>query len=99
MLVGELKEGRTRLNDAARDPAVPAAAHKRFGCCGAEEAPEVVAGLIRSGHALTAGGHQVRMVAFGQPRTPPKGTRRFRLAISCVSFRTISRAIGKSSVT
>ncbi len=65
MLVGEVKEGRTRVNEAMRDPAVLHAALTRFGCCGANEAPEIVGRLIRSGNATTTAGHQIRMVAFG----------------------------------
>lgn len=65
MLVGEVKEGRVRLNEAMRDPAVLRAALTRFGCCGVNEASEIVRALIRSGSATTATGHQIRMVAFG----------------------------------
>jgi hypothetical protein len=65
MLVGEVKEGRVRLNAAARDPAVLRAGLTRFGCCTPEEAPQVVAELGRVGHAKTHSGHEIRLVAFG----------------------------------
>ena len=65
MLVGEVKEGRVRLNAAARDRAVLRAGLTRFGCCTPEEAPQVVAELGRVGHAKTHSGHEIRLVAFG----------------------------------
>ena len=65
MIVGEVKEGRAHFNPAARDPLVLGAALARFGCCPPDHAPEVVRQLLASGHAVTAHGHAVRMVAFG----------------------------------
>lgn len=74
MLVGEVKEGRVRLNEAARDPAVLRAGLTRFGCCSPEEAPRVVAELGRVGHAKTNAGHAIRLVAFGSiPGEEPAG--------------------------
>lgn len=55
MLVGEVKEGRARLNPAARDPAVLRAALVRFGCCTEAEAPRIVSDLARRGEATTPG--------------------------------------------
>src|SRR6516225_2434972 len=65
MIVGEVKEGAARFNDAARDPAVLAVALARFGCCGADHAADVARQLIADGRAETPDGHTVRMVAFG----------------------------------
>lgn len=65
MIVGEVKEGAARFNDAARDPAVLAVALARFGCCGADHAAEIARRLVVQGCADTPEGHTVRMVAFG----------------------------------
>jgi hypothetical protein len=65
MIVGEVKEGSARFNDAARDPAVLAVALARFGCCGADHAMDIARRLITDGRAGTPEGHIVRMVAFG----------------------------------
>jgi len=72
MLVGEVKEGRARLNPAARDPAVLRAALVRFGCCTEAEAPRIVSDLARRGEATTPGGHQVRLVVFGSRGPDPE---------------------------
>lgn len=65
MLIGEVKEGRAELNQAATDPAVLEAALTRFGCCLPEHVPAVVRNLLRDGQARTHCGHVVRLVAFG----------------------------------
>jgi hypothetical protein len=65
MIVGEVKEGKGRLNDAALDPDVLRAALVRFGCCTPDEAPGIVSELKRSGRTQTRGGHQIRIVTFG----------------------------------
>jgi hypothetical protein len=65
MIVGEVKEGAARLNDAARDPAVLAVALARFGCCRAEHADEIAHRLVAQGSVKIPEGHTVRMVAFG----------------------------------
>lgn len=65
MLIGEVKEGRAELNEAAGDPAVLEAALTRFGCCPHCPVSEVVKDLLRDGRAVTHCGHQVRLVAFG----------------------------------
>ncbi len=65
ILIGEVKEGRAELNRAARNPEVLRAVLTRFGCCAREHVPHVVAELVRHGRAVTAGGHGVRLVAFG----------------------------------
>lgn len=65
MLIGEVKEGRAELNDAARDPAVLEAALTRFGCCEHCRVSDVVKSVLRDGRATTHCGHLVRLVAFG----------------------------------
>lgn len=73
MLVGEVKEGRARLNEAARNPAVLRAALVRFGCCTPAEAPGTVAELVRTGRGTTKAGHRIRMVVFGSTRDELSG--------------------------
>ena len=65
MIVGEVKEGAARFNHAMRDPVVLGVALARFGCCSADNATDVAQDLLTRGHAETHGGHQVRMIAFG----------------------------------
>lgn len=66
MIVGEVKQGRTRVNPALRDPLVLAAALARFGCCPPGEAADAtVQRLLRKGVARAHGGHTIRLVAFG----------------------------------
>lgn len=60
MLVGEVKEGRAELNDAANDPSVLRAVLASFGCCSREEADAVAAHLLRSGRVTLPNGHTVR---------------------------------------
>jgi len=65
MIVGEVKEGAARFNDATRDPVVLAVALARFGCCGADRADEIARRLVSERRVDTPEGHTVRMVAFG----------------------------------
>jgi hypothetical protein len=65
MIVGEVKEGRAVLNEAASDPGVLRAALVRFGCCPPDNAASLVESLLREGRADLPVGHQIRMVAFG----------------------------------
>jgi hypothetical protein len=65
MIVGEVKEGRARLNHATRDPMVLMSALARFGCCPPHEAEMAVRRLLREGLATLSNGHCVRLVAFG----------------------------------
>ncbi len=65
MIVGEVKEGAARFNDAAWDPDVLAVALARFGCCGANHAAEIAGALLKQGRTTTPEGHSLRMVAFG----------------------------------
>jgi hypothetical protein len=80
MIVGEVKEGAARFNDAMRDPAVLEVALARFGCCPPEIATGVVRQLLSQGHAIAPGGHSVRMVAFGD--LPDDGRTRAWMTVS-----------------
>jgi hypothetical protein len=64
MLVGEVKEGRARLNEGAANPAVLRHVLTRFGCCPAEDAPGQVDELLRKGHTVLPSGHRLRLVVF-----------------------------------
>jgi hypothetical protein len=75
MIVGEVKEGTARFNDAARDPAVLAVALARFGCCSPDHSPGLARQLIVDGRAETPEGHAVRMVAFGAAPEHPSHPR------------------------
>lgn len=65
MLIGEVKEGQARFNQATRDPEVLNVVLARFGCCFTAEVASVVVELLRNGFARTPCGHSIRMVAFG----------------------------------
>jgi hypothetical protein len=65
MIVGEVKEGLAEFNRAGRRPSVIAAGLARFGCCSSSDASLTADRLVQKGEALTAGGHRVRLVAFG----------------------------------
>ncbi len=65
MIVGEVKEGRTALNPAIRDPSVLGTALVRFGCCGHHDSAEIVRRLGAEARATTPAGHHIRVVAFG----------------------------------
>ena len=71
MIVGEVKEGRARMNPAMRDPDVLTAVLTRFGCCGGAHVEDVVRALLRRGHGTTPSGHRVRLVCFGSTVEPP----------------------------
>jgi hypothetical protein len=64
MLIGEVKEGRAQLNDAASDPAVLRAVLAGFGCCSRRDAPGIAVALIRDGQVLLPTGHRIRMAIF-----------------------------------
>ena len=64
MIIGEVKEGRAVLNEAALDPGVLRAVLVAFGCCPPAEAPGVVEQLIAHGSASLAVGHDIRIVVF-----------------------------------
>lgn len=70
MLIGEVKEGRARLNPAMRDHRVLAVALARFGCCSPNDAERSAEALVRRGHVTTSCGHRARVVAFGTLADP-----------------------------
>jgi hypothetical protein len=65
MIIGEVKEGRAELNNAATRHDVLTAALERFGCCRHSDIDGIVRELLRHGRAHTQHGHGVRLVAFG----------------------------------
>ena len=65
MIVGEVKEGRAKLNRATRDAGVLHAMLARFGCCDTDELSVVVDALMHRGKTSTHEGHQLRVMAFG----------------------------------
>ena len=65
MIIGEIKEGRAILNDAATDPAVLQAVLVRFGCCPPAQSAELAQRIVTTGRAVLPIGHHVRLVAFG----------------------------------
>lgn len=65
MIIGEVKEGRAVLNDAATRPAVLRAALERFGCCPPPCAATAADALLRDGRARMPSGHWARLVVFG----------------------------------
>ena len=79
MLVGEVKEGRAELNQAATDHGVLAAALTRFGCCQRDTVDATVNQLIRSGETRLPHGHRVRLFAFGSLR--PMAARHFQVLL------------------
>ena len=68
MLIGEVKEGRAEMNEAATDPAVLQAALARFGCCPSMDTRRLTETLLRKGETALPSGHRLRMVAFGVSR-------------------------------
>ena len=79
MLIGEVKEGRAELNQAATDHSVLRCALTRFGCCPPGHVPGLVDALVKRGHVTTSGGHRIRMVAFGS--LAPGGTHRYAVIL------------------
>ncbi|MEX0601183.1 MAG: hypothetical protein WD423_06990 [Rhodothermales bacterium] len=64
MLIGEIKEGRPRLNEAATDVLTLQAAMVRFGCCSADEAASLADDVVRQGSTRSPHGHRIRLVIF-----------------------------------
>ena len=64
LIIGEVKEGAAELNKAARDPAVIAAALRRFGALDTEVEKELVRELLEDGEALHPAGIRVRQMVF-----------------------------------
>ena len=73
MIIGEVKEGRAMINEAATDPQVIAKILRRFGCSTAEEGPRMGRALLERGVVDTGTGHRVRLVAFGAAPADPPG--------------------------
>lgn len=65
MIIGEVKEGRAELNDAATKHRILTAALERFGCDPRDEIDGMVRELLRRGRVDSRRGHAVRLVAFG----------------------------------
>lgn len=65
MIIGEVKEGRAMINEAATDPDVIAKILRRFGCSTAAEAHRSARTLLAEGAIETRAGHRVRLLAFG----------------------------------
>ncbi|GMQ94560.1 MAG: hypothetical protein BMS9Abin12_2055 [Acidimicrobiia bacterium] len=63
-IIGEVKEGTAELNKAARDPAVVAAALRRFGSIRPEVEAELVKKLIDTGVAFHPAGIRLRQMVF-----------------------------------
>lgn len=63
MIIGEVKEGRVGINSGIRDPEVLATVINRFGQVG--NTSEVVAELLRCGHATVPPEYSIRLIAFG----------------------------------
>ena len=68
MIIGEVKEGRGRLNTSALHPHVIESALVRFGCCKAAVAPRLVRSLLGEGRTPLPSGHQLRLVVFAASR-------------------------------
>ena len=74
VIIGEIKEGKARINDAMRKPDALETALRRVGCCTDSRIEEAVQALQRSGEYRlpTADGCpdvRVRLVAFGEGKT------------------------------
>jgi hypothetical protein len=64
LIIGEVKEGAAELNKAARDPAVVAAALRRFGAMARDVEDELVRELLEDGEAFHPAGIRVRQMVF-----------------------------------
>lgn len=73
MIIGEVKEGRAVINDAATDPEIIAKILRRFGFSSTEEARRASRALLADGAVETHAGHRVRLVAFGTSLAEPPG--------------------------
>ena len=93
MIIGEVKEGRAELNDAATKHDVLTAALERFGCCRHSDIDGIVHELLRHGRAHTRHGHGVRLVAFGSlpPDAPSRGVKVVLLGTIIDFLRAYSR--------
>lgn len=65
LIIGEVKEGRAVINEAATDPEVVAKILRRFGDSTAADARSSARTLLETGAVDTRSGHRARLVAFG----------------------------------
>ncbi|GEM_PF-4886932 len=73
MTVGEVEQGRARVNPAMRDRLVLQAALSRFGCCPPDrDSAGSDRKLLKHGRARTQDGRDVRVVAFGSAAGAPR---------------------------
>ncbi|RPI25353.1 MAG: hypothetical protein EHM57_01645 [Actinobacteria bacterium] len=70
LIIGEVKEGRVDLNQAASDRHVLRAALRRFGRVADEDAEDLISQLMEDGEAFHPAGVRVRLMSFGS--RPPK---------------------------
>ncbi len=70
MLIGEVKEGRARINENMIRKDVLEVTLIRFGCCTREHAPALVSNLLENGQATSPNGHRVRLVVFASSDEP-----------------------------
>lgn len=64
MLIGEVKEGKARLNSAISRAEVLCTGIMRFGCCDWSAAHRAAKSLCQSGHAVLPNGHSIRTIVF-----------------------------------
>jgi hypothetical protein len=74
MIIGEVKEGRAMINEAATDPDVVAKILRRFGDSTAADARSSARTLLANGAIDTRAGHRARLVAFGTSPSDIPGT-------------------------
>ena len=79
MLVGEVKEGRAKLNRGATNPATLRTVLARFGCCPMHDVSQMVHQLINKGSITAPSGHRVRLVAFGSGAASGDEERRYEV--------------------
>lgn len=70
MIIGEVKQGRARLNDPATDPKVLETALIRFGCCREAEAGGMARDILTGRPVRGSHGHRVRLVVFASIAEP-----------------------------
>ena len=81
MIIGEVKEGRAQLNEAASDTGVLRAVLAGFGCCSREESPRIAEILIRDGSALLPSGHRIRTVMFASITNGTKASQQLVISL------------------
>jgi hypothetical protein len=78
LIIGEVKEGKPRINPALRSPDTLYTALVRTGCCPPDELDRVVDELRKKGHARVSADSagvpcRIRLVAFGDGRGSGRG--------------------------